>query len=193
VTAIHCSQCGSLILNEELQHNGFHECTGCGSKVRGIIFPAYHHSSGPAKTEPAMEGESSCFFHPHKRAVVPCDECGRFLCTLCQVELGDRSICPGCVATGANKTKLPSLQTERRNYDTVALSVAFFPALPVWPSIFTAPIAIYLCIRYWNQPVGILPRSRWRLYVALTLATLQVIAWVAAVLFLIANWRNISR
>ena len=36
------------------------------------------------------EGESSCFYHPNKRAVVPCDQCGRFLCTLCRVDFGQR-------------------------------------------------------------------------------------------------------
>src|SRR6185369_11464514 len=119
-----------------------------------------------------------CFFHPKKQAVVPCDECGRFLCGLCNVELGNRNICPGCIDGGLQKGKLPSLKTQRRHYDSIAFAIAVLPAFMIWPTIFTSPIALYLCASHWNDPAGILPRTRWRLMAASVIAFLQLLAWL---------------
>ena len=191
MTAIHCNQCSALVLEEEFNQPGFHECSGCGSLIRAHVFPAYFRKAGPTTAELVVEGESSCFFHPHKRAVIPCDECGRFLCNLCRVEFGSRNICPGCVGAGIQKKKLPSLEMTRRRYDSIALSVAILPSIAIWPTLFTAPIAIYLCVRHWNDPPGILPRSRARLVIAFIIALVQAGAWVALFLVLISTWKQI--
>jgi hypothetical protein len=186
VTAIHCSECGSPVLDEEFNAPEFRECSGCGSLIRVRIFPAYYRTGAPAKAESVIEGESSCFFHPKKQAVAPCDECGRFLCALCRVEFGSRNICPGCIDSGMRKGKLPVLETTRRRYDSIALGVATLPLVLIWPTLISAPVAIYLCIRHWKDPIGILPRSRWRFIAALVFAIVQIGSWAAILLFLIA-------
>jgi DNA-directed RNA polymerase subunit M/transcription elongation factor TFIIS len=192
VTAVQCSECGSLILEEELDTPDFRECTGCGRMIRVRIFPAYRRTNAAAKTESVIEGESGCFFHPKKQAVVPCDECGRFLCGLCRVEFGSRNICPGCIDAGMQKRKLPALEMTRTRYDSVALAVATLPALLIWPSLLSAPIALYLVIRHWNDPASIIPRSRWRFVIAFLFALIQLGTWLVIVLFLIANRNRLS-
>ena len=189
MTALHCSQCGSLLLDGEVDTAEWRECSGCGSPIRARVFPAYYRTAAPTKTETIVEGESSCFFHPQKRAIVPCDECGRFLCALCSVEFGSRNICPGCIETGMRKGKLPSLEMTRRRFDSIALAVATLPALLIWPTLISAPVAIYLCLRHWNDPAGVLPRNRWRFIAAFIIAIIQVGGWATLFVLLIA-YRN---
>ncbi len=187
MTALHCSQCGSLLLNGEAGTPEWRECSGCGSPIRALLFPAYYRTATPTKTEGIAEGESSCFFHPQKRAIVSCDECGRFLCALCRVEFGNRNICPACIDTGMRKGNLPALEMTRRRFDSIALGVATLPAILIWPTLISGPVAIYLCVRHWNDPAGILPRSRWRFIAAFVIGILQAGSWAALFLFLLAN------
>ncbi len=187
MTALQCSQCGSPLLDGDLGTSELHECPGCGSPTRAFVFPAYYRTATPTKTAAIVEGESSCFFHPQKRAVVPCDECGRFLCALCRVEFGERNICPGCIDAGMRKGELPALEMTRRRYDSIALGVATLPAFLVWPTLITGPLAIYLTIRHWGDPAGLLPRNRWRFVAALSFGLIQTGAWAALFLFLFVS------
>src|SRR5438874_13754528 len=90
----------------------------------------------------SMEGEAGCFYHPQKRAIIPCAACGRFLCALCDVELNDEHLCPVCLETGRKKGKLTQLETKRTLYDSSALILSVLPIICLWPlSIVTAPAA----------------------------------------------------
>jgi hypothetical protein len=51
-------------------------------------------------------------------------------------------------------------------HDSIALVLATGPALMVWPAVVTAPLSLFWIIRHWNSPGSILPRKRWRYYVA---------------------------
>ena len=90
------------------------------------------------------------------------------------------------------KGNLPALEMTRRRFDSIALGVATLPALLVWPTLFTGPVAIYLCIRHWNDPAGILPRSRWRFIAALTIGILQAGAWATLLLYLLSIRNKLS-
>jgi hypothetical protein len=52
-----------------------------------------------------MEGEAACFFHGEKRAERSCERCGRFICALCDMPLGDKHVCPKCL----DSSKMPEL------------------------------------------------------------------------------------
>jgi len=179
-----CSKCGSILLDGEGGAGEWRDCSSCGSAIRLRLFPAYQRTVAPTRTEATLQGESSCFFHPHKRAVVPCDECGRFLCALCRVEFGARNICPGCIDSGMKKGNLAAVETTRRRFDSIALAVAALPSLLIWPTLFTGPVAIYLSVQHWNDPPGILPRGRWRLVVAFVIGIAQVTAWIGLFVYL---------
>ena len=56
----------------------------------------------------------------------------------------------------------------------MALALATLPSILVWPSLFSAPIAIYLAIRHWSAPPSILPRTRIRYYLAILFAALHI-------------------
>jgi hypothetical protein len=119
--------------------------------------------------------DASCFFHPKKRAVTPCAICGRFLCALCDVELNGQHLCSSCIDAGKRKRQMRNLENRRTLYDTIALYLAIVPMLLFWPVFVTAPVVVFLTIKYWKAPTSIVPRTKARFVVALALAGLEIV------------------
>ena len=172
-------------------------CPSCARAARVLAFPALFRETAPGVApldQVLSEGEASCFYHPAKRAAVPCSACGRFLCALCDVTLGDRHLCPGCVETGRAKGQLTELEPARTLWDTSALMLATVPFVLCYPiSILTAPAALVVAIMGRKKPSSVIPRGRWRLWVALVFASLQIISWLVLLGFFIIkggpeNW-----
>ena len=137
-----------------------------------------HVSAGLKElTRLVTEGEASCFYHPNKKAVLPCEACGRFLCALCDVELNGQHLCPACLASGQKKGKLSNLDNRRVLYDSLALTLALLPLL-VWPfTLITAPAALFIAIRYWRAPGSLVQRTKIRLILAMFFALAQMAGW----------------
>jgi hypothetical protein len=59
-------------------------CPGCASALQVEVFPALFRAiqTGRSGEAVVVETESSCFYHPQKKAVIHCEGCGRFLCGL---------------------------------------------------------------------------------------------------------------
>jgi hypothetical protein len=45
-------------------------------------------------------------------------------------------------------------------------------------TLFTAPLAIYLTVRHWKTPSGIIPRTRIRFILAFLIAGFQIAGWI---------------
>ncbi len=173
--AVLCLNCSHAIPEEYWNDREETTCRGCGERVVARVFPAFHRTpgaAGPARIED--EGESSCFYHPTNQAAIACDGCGRFLCSLCDLDLDGRHLCPACLERGVAVEKADSLEERRTQYDLLALHLVTWPAMLIWLPIFTAPAALYLIIRHWNAPMSIVPRRRWRRWVALLLAVIEL-------------------
>jgi len=164
-------------------------CPGCGSTLWVHVFPALHRrlDVGHRGESILVEGEASCFYHPEKRAAVPCSRCGRFLCQLCDVTLGEEHVCASCMHSGQTKGTLGKLQNQRLLWDSIALAVAIIPLLIVTPTIITAPIAIVLAAISLKKPTSILRRSRWRSWVALVIGLLTALGWLAGLIYLLID------
>jgi hypothetical protein len=184
---VNCTECGMPLPWQALNTPDLTKCRSCGAQIRVDVFPALFDP--PAPGEPGetllVNDQSSCFYHPQKKAVVACDNCGRFLCALCDVEFDGRHLCPTCLETGARKGKVRNLQTSRVLYDDVALALAVYPLLVWFTTIITAPVALYIAIRYWRAPSSLVPRTKARFVVAMMLAGMQIIAWTALFVWLI--------
>jgi hypothetical protein len=191
VTAVQCNECGAPVPEEWLHRPDVFQCQFCRSSIQVFAFPAAFrvHVLAPAGVA-LSEGESSCFYHSHKPAVAPCDQCGRFLCSLCRVDFGERVLCPQCIQSGAKKGSLTLVESRRNLYDSIAMALAILPGFLIWPTLITAPIAIYLSIRHWNRPLSIVPRSRWRFVVAILVALLQIGTWIALGIFFFGMQRR---
>jgi DNA-directed RNA polymerase subunit M/transcription elongation factor TFIIS len=181
---IKCSKCQAILLPSAFNTGQLAACAACGSPVAVEVFPAILQAPAAAMPAPLLvEGESSCFFHPAKRASIVCQECGRFLCALCDLELNGRHVCPTCLNAGQKKAKFKDLENSRVLWDHLALAVAVAPILCVWPSIVGAPFALYLVLRYRKAPCSLTGKSNLNFIVAAALALLQIAGWTLVLLF----------
>lgn len=156
-------------------------CPSCSVSIRAEIFPAIlRPADGAGSTGSKIsEGEASCFYHPEKQAVEVCSSCGRFLCSLCELDLAGRCICPVCLEQGRKTGEFQELVRRRTLYDSIALNAAIVP-LFIWPvTLVTSPLALIYSVYVWQKPSSILPRTRVRIIVALILSSLQIAGWLA--------------
>lgn len=192
-TLIQCPKCRATLLENSFNLSDLTPCPTCNTPIQVEIFPAFFRKITPGqKAEAVMvEGESSCFYHPQKKAIRPCDGCGRFLCALCDCELNGQHFCPTCLDVGKTKGKIKSLDNNRTRYDSLALGLAIISTLLfftlVIPTI-TAFMSLYVAIRYWKAPPSIVRRSRVRAIIAILLA-LADLAGLAAYYASIATRR----
>src|SRR6266436_3836534 len=189
-TPVTCSKCHLPLPETAINTGDFIQCPFCSVPLQTDVFPAFFKpiQTGSAGETILVEGEASCFYHPSKRASIPCASCGRFLCALCDVELNGQHICPVCLESGQKKGKLTELENKRTLYDSAALSLTILPLL-MWPlTLLTAPAAVVLAIYAWNKPSSIVGRTRARIYLAILFGLLEVGGWV--VLFATGFWSD---
>jgi hypothetical protein len=185
-SSLACPKCKTPLAEALVNRAELTPCPACAAPLQVEIFPALFRriEAGQRGEAVLVEGESSCFYHPQKKAVLPCGGCGRFLCALCDCELHGEHFCPSCLEIGKKKGKIKRIQNERTLYDSVALALSLAPLLIFYLTVITAPMALYVAIRYWNAPRSIVHRSKIRLVLAIIFAGLQMIGWVVAIIAL---------
>lgn len=175
---LRCGSCDAPLLPAAVNTDAFVPCSRCGAEGHAIAFPALLRplQAGSSGERTVLDNESSCFYHPAKKAVVPCDSCGRFLCALCDVEMNDQHLCPACLEAGKSKGKMEHLENQRTRYDAIAFTLAVMGLVPFcwYFIIFTAPAAVFMSIRYWKTPLSAVRTSRWRFAFAFVLGVLQL-------------------
>lgn len=178
--ALHCPKCRVTLADDNLRREQFVACFGCGTQLRAVTFPALHRPASATEAEAVVvSGDASCFFHATKRAQSTCDQCGRFLCALCEVEVSGRKLCPTCVTVGRTSGELTQLETSRARWDSRCLNLALFPLL-FWPvTVVTAPAVLILAFKHWGSPGSLVSPSKWRFVVAATVALLEIVGCVA--------------
>lgn len=169
-------------------------CPSCNSDLVIRAFPALlaRRSSVDVAALRIEGGEASCYNHPSKRAASACSQCGRFLCALCVVEFDGAAWCPDCLAAGSARRKVANLETHRTLYDSIALALAVWPGILVYPPLITGPLTIYLSIRYWKSPSSIIPRNKWRFVVAIMLAVAELAFLVLVIAIFISAARKLQ-
>jgi len=125
------------------------------------------------------DDQASCFYHPGKKAAVVCDRCGRFLCELCDIEMGAGHLCPACVAAGATSGSDTELDIRRTYYDRLALRLA------IYPTLVTPLIALYLTARHGRTRNEIVPRGQGTWTATILIAATQLVAWGTLALYLL--------
>ena len=188
--ALACPNCQGDLPRElwNLDYESY--CPRCRAPLSVVTFPAIARPAVAAAPELVAEGaEASCFYHAGKRAVVACDQCGRFLCSLCQVELSGQNWCPYCIELRRTEGKMVNLERRRTLYDNIALVLATLPALMIWPSLISAPMSLFVSIRYWRAPSSIVPRTKVRFIIAILLSLLEIGGWVFLVIAAVLAFR----
>jgi hypothetical protein len=178
---IACPKCRAWLLDGVFNRPEMAPCPSCQTPLQIEAFPALFRKIVPGQSaQPVMvEGESSCFFHPQKKAVVPCAGCGRFLCAMCDCEFGNEHFCPACLDAGKSKGKIQGIDNARTRYDMIALALALYPVVLFYFTIITGPMALFIAIRHWNAPGSLVQRSRVRFILAIIIALLEIGGWTA--------------
>lgn len=152
-------------------------CGGCLRAFEFVPFPANDTTARVVRPGAVVEGEeASCFFHAENRAEAVCEGCGRYLCPVCAVNFGGRTLCPNCISAG--KDVAPQLVTERVIYPSVALAIALVSCLLWFLSIVTAPLVLGLIIHGWKKPGSLVRSGRWRFIAAGLVALIQIGGWI---------------
>jgi hypothetical protein len=156
----------------------FASCPSCRAPLWVEVFNALFRPPSPGAVGEAViiQGESACFYHEAKRAVVVCDSCGRFLCALCDCLLNGRHYCPPCLESGEKKRFIETLEKARPLHGRQALILAILPLF------ITGLAAIFLAIRHWKTPGSLVRPQRWHMPVALALASLQTLGFLFFIL-----------
>ena len=187
VQAIPCAVCSWPVPREFWNREEGVRCRVCHHNVRVTAFPAIDTiSTGAAPEALGGETEASCFYHPQSRAARVCDECGRFLCALCDLEVEGRHICPRCFESGVNAHKIATVEPRRTLYDSVALALATLPFLLIWPAIIAAPWSLFIVITRWNAPSSVVPRTKIRFILA-ALFALSELGFIVFVFYMMAQ------
>lgn len=180
-----CPVCRTVWPAAAISTGQYVTCAGCGSASRVEAWPAlYRAEENGAPAQANLTGEAACFHHPGKMAVSVCEQCGRFLCGLCDINLHGHHRCASCIQQERASTspqRSSRFEARRIMYDSLAVSLAFLPLLIffLWfLSIFCAPAALYVVVRYWRSPLSILPRTRVRFVIAFIGAAAQVVGWI---------------
>lgn len=163
--AVPCPSCaGDVVPNE----TGWQTCTLCGKRLQIYVWPVVRQNAHAAT---ALSDQATCFFHPDKAFQACCQRCGRFVCALCDLQLGVEHVCPTCFERGRADSGTEAGKSEWRHsdvlYDSIALTVGWAWIL-FWPLIVAAmPSAIVLHVKYRRAPRSyLIPRSGWRFWMA---------------------------
>ena len=180
---LHCveNRCSAIL--PPLIHNkpGYHACPRCRTHLQVSTFPALHRPEAEVSKGEALlvDDESSCFFHESKKASMACEGCGRFICQLCEIELGSKTICPTCLDNQASDSGEGTLKKRLVQYDSLALTVALASVLFWFVSFLTPFIVFYLTFKHWNTKMSMMPRGKWRFIVADIISLIIGFFWVA--------------
>lgn len=184
--AVPCNSCGMPLPEWGLASSETVICPDCSTVHEVKLFPAALRTAEAEPPEKALEGDAACFDHPASRAVASCAQCGRFVCSLCLVELMGSKYCPSCMAKGVSRIAGRDVAGSRVAFDSIALTAAVAPLLIFPITVITGPVAMFLAVRYWRRPIPLMHANRWRFVAAILIGVVEVggLGWLLLYTFL---------
>ena len=167
VGAISCPGCKGDVAPVDTQA-GWQTCPYCEKRLRIRVWGSVQQNTN---TVAAISDQATCFFHPDKAFQACCQRCGRFVCALCDLQLGAEHVCPTCFERGRANSGAETGKAEWRHrdvlYDSIAVTIGWGWIL-FWPVIVAAfPAAIFLHVKYRKAPRSyLIPRYGWRFWAA---------------------------
>jgi len=177
--SINCPNCGVSFPATTAELAGLQACPACARTTRVYAFPALERpaAGGVAGQRVMLEGEATCFYHPQKRAHTLCDNCGRFLCAMCDLDVYDAHLCPQCLQAGADKGRIKSLERSRVRYDQIASTLLVVPLLFCWFLLPVTSLAVLgLAGWKWKAPGSLVDNTRLRFVIYAIVACLELAA-----------------
>jgi hypothetical protein len=160
---VSCPNCSGEVALDE---TGSQTCPYCDKQLQIRVWPIVRQNTTAAT---ALSDQATCFFHPDKVFQACCQRCGRFVCALCDLQLGAEHVCPACFERGRAGSEAGKAEWRYRDvlYDSIALTLGWGWIL-VWPVFVVAfPAVIFLHVKYRKAPRSyLIPRSGWRFWAA---------------------------
>ena len=189
VRAVTCPECNGILASVVDTNTGWQSCPYCEKRLQVRVWGAVRQITNAAA---ALANQATCFFHPDKVFQACCRRCGRFVCALCDLQLGAEHVCPTCFERGRADSGVAAGKAEWRHrdvlYDSIAVTVGWCWIL-FWPLIVAAiPAAIFLHVKYRKAPRSyLIPRHGWRFWAAyaglmwlpLLVASSLLVGWMA--------------
>jgi hypothetical protein len=163
-----CPHCAGDVVPVDTE-TGWQFCPSCANRVQACSWPIVRQNANAAA---ALSDQATCFFHPDKAFQACCQRCGRFVCALCDLQLGAEHVCPACFERGRGAqsgAEASNAEWRYRDvlYDSIASTVGWGWVL-FWPAIVAAiPAVIVLHVKFRTAPRSyLIPRSGWRFWAA---------------------------
>lgn len=162
-----CPNCGGDVAPVETE-TGWQSCPSCANRLQAWVWPVVRQDSNAAA---ALSDQATCFFHPDKAFQACCHRCGRFVCALCDLQLGADHVCPACFERGRAQSSAENSKAEWRYrdvlYDSIAVTVGWAWIIIWFTFVAAVPTVIILHIKYRKKPRSyLIPRSGWRFWAA---------------------------
>src|SRR6202007_607093 len=162
-----CPNCSGDVVPLETQTE-WQSCPFCQKRLQIRFWRTVRQNTSAAA---AIPDQAACVFHPDKGFQACCQRCGRFVCALCDLQLGAEHVCPTCFERGRGNSGADTGKAEWRHrdvlYDSIALTGGGVWIL-FWPTIVAAiPTVIVLHIKFRKAPrSSLIPRYGWRFWMA---------------------------
>ncbi len=184
---VSCNNCNAVFPDWAIERFGDRLTCGNCSVVNYVeIFPSILKEPEKGKRgERVLGEEAACFRHPGHAAVVACDNCGIYLCALCDLEIDGQHLCPDCLNNGQEKIK--TLRDKTTLHDDIALSLAVLPIIMSFMMIITAPATIIYSLVCWNKMNTPYKRNRWRFVAAIIIASIEAMVFIGIIISTIAR------
>jgi len=193
-----CLHCKQLVaVDTDIARTPEFRCTYCATRQRQYIYPAFAHDNGPTPSTPLPEDGASCYFHEGAAAATLCDDCGRYLCELCTLDIPmpasappnfPARICPSCFENRVNEETREQqwdlFRSRYPRYDAIAAFLILIPVVFVPLILFTIvtiPMAIYIVIRNWRTCHTPVKHLRGSMLAVLALALFGLTIWLSII------------
>jgi uncharacterized paraquat-inducible protein A len=115
-----CPHC-NVPLTRDWVRTGTIICPYCTRPFLAAAFAPPQRKPRPVPVvESFPEGANACANHPGNAAVTSCQRCGLFICSLCDMNIGEGSYCPSCFDRVRAEGELRGAATRYTDYASIA-------------------------------------------------------------------------
>jgi uncharacterized paraquat-inducible protein A len=136
----------------EALRTGTIACQYCRRQFEATAFEARErkHDAVHVATETPDGAATACANHPRNAAATSCRRCGLFICTLCEMNLGDGAYCPSCFDRVRAEGTLRGVAKRRLDYAMLARVAALIGLVPCFWGL-PSPLAIWWAVKGMKQ------------------------------------------
>jgi len=145
---IRCPRCRRRIEVASIATSPQAECPLCRGSFEAVRFePPVRVAVAPQTIGTTLTESQPCAAHPLNAAVTSCERCGSFMCSLCRIDVDNRTLCPSCFERLSSDGSLESTRTTFRDFSGLASLTATAGCLMMIFGVLFGPLAIYYGVK----------------------------------------------